>query len=172
MVPNMGAVPAFVVMVRMLVGVRGRMLVGVGGRMLVGVRVKMLGGVRVTKLVGVRVKLFVGLQPPVAMKLPVNGRQAPGASEIRASTGLLVELLNTKMFVTVMLPPVLQTCPPNTTRLPLVTGPGGQSSVMVMPGVVMIGHSLLTVLVTTKPQILKPLAVKVSATKKQLVGAR
>ena len=53
-------------------------------------------------------------------------------------------LLNTKTFVKVMLPE-LQTDPPNVTELPLVTGPGGQLSVMVMPGVVATGQ--LTVLV-------------------------
>jgi hypothetical protein len=52
------------------------------------------------------------------------------------------------MFVKVMLPE-LQTNPPNVTEPPLVTGPGGQLSVMVMPGVVATGQ--LTVLVIQVP---------------------
>src|ERR1035437_1584821 len=96
--------------------------------------------------------------------------QAPGTSVSGPSTwGLPGWLLNTKTFVKVMLP-VLETDPPNATELPLVTGPGGQLSVMVMVGMVWIGQVALAVLVTKTSQILKPLAVKVSVTE-QLVGA-
>ena len=72
-------------------------------------------------------------------------------------------LLNTKTFVNVMLPE-FQTNPPNTTRLPLVTGPGGQLSVMVMAGMVRMEQVALAVLVTAPPQRLVAVAVKVSVT--------
>src|ERR1035437_662221 len=96
--------------------------------------------------------------------------QAPGRSVIGPSTMILLGWpLNTRMFVKVMLPE-LQTDPPNVTELPLVTGPGGQLSVMVMAGMVRIGQVALAVLVTRISQILRPLAVKVSVTE-QLNGA-
>src|ERR1035437_7207984 len=96
--------------------------------------------------------------------------QAPGTSVSGPSTwGLPGWLLNTKMFVKVMLTE-LQTNPPKSTQLPLVTGPGGQLSVMVRIGMVWIGQFALAVLVKKTSQILKPLAVKVSVTE-QLVGA-
>jgi hypothetical protein len=49
------------------------------------------------------------------------------------------------MLVKVMLPE-LHTDPPNATELPLVTGPGGQSSVMVMTGVVAMGQLVVLVI--------------------------
>ena len=117
------------------------------------------------------VQLVAGLEPPVAMYLPAYGAQAPGASVIGPNTGLLFGwLLNTKMFVKVMLPE-LQTRPPKSTKLPLVTGPFGQlSSVMVMTGVVMIGQVALTVLMTATSQMLRPVPVKVLV-EEQLAGA-
>src|ERR1035437_2369816 len=96
--------------------------------------------------------------------------QAPGTSVSGPSTwGVPGWLLNTKMFVKVMLPE-LQTNPPKSTELPLVPGPGGQLSVMVMVGMVWIGQVALAVLVKKPSQNPKPLAVKVSVTE-QLVGA-
>ena len=98
----------------------------------------------------------------------MNGAQAPGASVIGPSTRRLLGwplntswLLNTKMFVKVMLPE-LQTDPKNATRLSAVTGPGGQLSVMVMAGVVATGQ--LVVLVIQVPlQVSWPVTVMVTA---------
>src|ERR1035437_5023305 len=160
----------FVVMVPELFVVMVTVLVGVMVTVLVGVMVTVWVGLIITLLLVTMVELVNGLQPPVARYLPVNCAQAPGRSMIGPSTwGLPGWLLNTKMFVKVVLPE-LQTNPPKSTELPLVTGLGGQLSVMVMTGMVRIGQVALAVLVTKTSQILKPLAVKVSATE-QLVGA-
>ena len=90
---------------------------------------------------------------------------------IGPSTSVLLGwMLNTKMFVKVMLPELL-TNPPKSTELPANTGLGGQVSVMVMAGVVVIGHVVLAVLVTAMPQRLVARTVEILVLE-QLVGAR
>ena len=71
-------------------------------------------------------------------------------------------LLTTRTFVSVMFP-VLLTTPPNTTELPAETGPGGQVSVMLMPGVETTAHVAETVVVSRMPVLASlPVAVRVS----------
>jgi len=77
--------------------------------------------------------------------------------------------LTTVTLLKVMFPE-LRTTPLKLELPPETPGTAGQTSVTVMPGVVVMGQVALAVLVTGAPQMLAALAVNVSVTE-QFVGA-